>query len=997
MALTKISTAMWNSVPHHDTHDFNVDDVLYVDVSANRVGIGTTSPTVKLEINPSSGDADLILSSNGTQTLRLDQNSIRTTTTNNLTLFTNGNSNQLMLHSGGNVGIGVSPVRKLDVDSGTSSDIVRFGNDSGSMTFGQTTSLTSLDLATSNAYRIRQGASTPFYINTSGNVGIGTTNPSATLDVEGSAHIGPSGYQSYFTNSVGNNSAIITSSTGNMELRGTSTDYYHLFLKQGGNVGIGTNNPTNGKLQIDSTTNQISIETGTAGNGRLHIGHFSNGTFIGTYGDDGGVADVIRFGTHSGDERMRITSGGTIEIPNQNAINEIQFTGSQYTNIYSQSTAGFDIGTNSVSGTSYLRLLTEGVERMRINSSGNVTANVDMRAPIFYDSDNTGYYGNFADRSIINSLQLGNASSDTTNLKLDVQGNMAIRGTNGLYYGVTTNNYGSWTTRMYANGSTQYFNAQQFIFDNQGYGSTTFATINANGIYAPIFYDSNDTSYYINPNGGSNVKANFTIQDNGSSSPLLDIQADDAGPWAIRLYRDDLGTGPQVYASNANEWYFNHTVAAGTTIRANGDARAPIFYDSDNTGYYVNPQSFSNLGSIKLNEVISSSDVGDARIGRNYAYNTLELKGYGAEMMIGAGNTALHINYRYCNNTANTSQTPQDWYWKAGTSTTYSNHYWGNGYGLSSLRAPIFYDHDNTSYYVDPNGTSNINYLNGNGKQIFNTTDTYLRINQSNAFSNGIWLGSSNILQGSDKYIAAGSNGGTTTSRVYIYGGTYNGSNIIKIDGSNGRIETVADSMRAPIFYDSDNTAYYMNYYGGGALRGNFEFAANTTSTSYQYASIELRESNFTANGTATPPFISFHWGGVVASSIAIESSGRIAIRNNPGTGYENFIAATISATGDVIAYSSSDERLKDNQKNIDNALEKVESLNGIEFDWNNKQDTFTGHDVGVIAQEVEKVLPEIVNTRDTGYKAVKYEKLVPLLIEAIKELSEKVKILENK
>ena len=865
MALTKISTAMWNSVPHHDTHDFNVDDVLYVDVSANKVGIGTTSPTVKLEINPSSGDADLILSSNGTQTLRLDQNSIRTTTTNNLTLFTNGNSNQLMLHSGGNVGIGVSPVRKLDVDSGTSSDIVRFGNDSGSMTFGQTTSLTSLDLATSNAYRIRQGASTPFYINTSGNVGIGTTNPSATLDVEGSAHIGPSGYQSYFTNSVGNNSAIITSSTGNMELRGTSTDYYHLFLKQGGNVGIGTDNPTNGKLQIDSTTNQISIETGTAGDGRLHIGHFSNGTFIGTYGDDGGVADVIRFGTHSGDERMRITSGGTIEIPNQNAINEIQFTGSQYTNIYSQSTAGFDIGTNSVSGTSYLRLLTEGVERMRINSSGNVTANVDMRAPIFYDSDNTGYYGNFADRSIINSLQLGNASSDTTNLKLDVQGNMAIRGTNGLYYGVTTNNYGSWTTRMYANGSTQYFNAQQFIFDNQGYGSTTFATINANGIYAPIFYDSNDTSYYINPNGGSNVKANFTIQDNGSSSPLLDIQADDAGPWAIRLYRDDLGTGPQVYASNANEWYFNHTVAAGTTIRANGDARAPIFYDSDNTGYYVNPaststlssldiksvqrwyrsgnnahqrvdarldgtdqarmhwygkndadstvnfkhawydggsyinvtaasdfvyfqetsgtvsvqadgsmrapifydsnnttaylnpQSFSNLGSIKLNEVISSSDVGDARIGRNYAYNTLELKGYGAEMMIGAGNTALHINYRYCNNTANTSQTPQDWYWKAGTSTTYSNHYWGNGYGLSSLRAPIFYDHNNTSYYVDPASTSNLNTVSHNGLSMTDGT----AIDQLKTYTVSLQLATS--------WIDTGINGSDLSSGVYIF------------------------------------------------------------------------------------------------------------------------------------------------------------------------------------------------------------------------------------
>ena len=105
----------------------------------------------------------------------------------------------------------------------------------------------------------------------------------------------------------------------------------------------------------------------------------------------------------------------------------------------------------------------------------------------------------------------------------------------------------------------------------------------------------------------------------------------------------------------------------------------------------------------------------------------------------------------------------------------------------------------------------------------------------------------------------------------------------------------------------------------------------------------------------------------------------------------------TLNVYGDVTAYYSSDERLKDNKKNIENALEKVESLNGVEFDWNDKQDVYEGHDIGVIAQEVEKIAPEIVNTRDNGYKAVKYEKLVPLLIEAIKELSNEIKELKNK
>ena len=107
--------------------------------------------------------------------------------------------------------------------------------------------------------------------------------------------------------------------------------------------------------------------------------------------------------------------------------------------------------------------------------------------------------------------------------------------------------------------------------------------------------------------------------------------------------------------------------------------------------------------------------------------------------------------------------------------------------------------------------------------------------------------------------------------------------------------------------------------------------------------------------------------------------------------------AGNLSATADVIAFASSDKRLKDNLKPIENSLEKVSKLSGYEFDWNDKQDTYQGHDVGVIAQEVEEVLPEVVTTRDSGYKAVKYEKLVPLLIESIKELKEEVNGLKSK
>jgi len=100
-----------------------------------------------------------------------------------------------------------------------------------------------------------------------------------------------------------------------------------------------------------------------------------------------------------------------------------------------------------------------------------------------------------------------------------------------------------------------------------------------------------------------------------------------------------------------------------------------------------------------------------------------------------------------------------------------------------------------------------------------------------------------------------------------------------------------------------------------------------------------------------------------------------------------------IDASNDIVAYSTSDVRLKDNIKSIDKALDKVNKIQGIEFDWKEFERIHgnKGHDVGVIAQEVEKVIPEVVTTRDNGYKAVKYEKIVPLLIEAIKDLSKQV------
>ena len=107
-------------------------------------------------------------------------------------------------------------------------------------------------------------------------------------------------------------------------------------------------------------------------------------------------------------------------------------------------------------------------------------------------------------------------------------------------------------------------------------------------------------------------------------------------------------------------------------------------------------------------------------------------------------------------------------------------------------------------------------------------------------------------------------------------------------------------------------------------------------------------------------------------------------------------ITGILSVTDDITAFWSSDYRLKDNIESISDPLAKVLNLSGNTFDWNEKSNK-SGHDVGVIAQEVLEVLPEAVIERDNGYLAVDYHKIIPLLVESIKELSSKVEYLEQK
>ena len=105
--------------------------------------------------------------------------------------------------------------------------------------------------------------------------------------------------------------------------------------------------------------------------------------------------------------------------------------------------------------------------------------------------------------------------------------------------------------------------------------------------------------------------------------------------------------------------------------------------------------------------------------------------------------------------------------------------------------------------------------------------------------------------------------------------------------------------------------------------------------------------------------------------------------------GYVTVYGGINAFGGDVIAFFTSDKKYKDNIQTIESPLEKVNKLSGINFTWTDDS-PYSGEDIGVLAQEVEKVIPSAVTTRPNGTKAVRYEKIIPLLIEAIKELNTK-------
>lgn len=137
----------------------------------------------------------------------------------------------------------------------------------------------------------------------------------------------------------------------------------------------------------------------------------------------------------------------------------------------------------------------------------------------------------------------------------------------------------------------------------------------------------------------------------------------------------------------------------------------------------------------------------------------------------------------------------------------------------------------------------------------------------------------------------------------------------------------------------------------------------------------------------------------VIGTSVVGLGSNTVSI-GTPNTTLTR-VYGNLYATGEVTAYQTSDTRLKENVTNVSNSLRILDTLRPVTYNWNDvaKQINPTktdDEDVGLIAQELEEVLPNLVHTMDNGYKSIDYIKLIPYLIGAIKELKKEINLLNN-
>jgi len=820
-------------------------------------------------------------------------------------------------------------------------------------------------------------SATPYYtLNNSGNFGIGTTSPAAKLDIAGSTAStqqvilarfqGDTNFQlSAFTGNTGTNSSGNETARFGVAYNGNGSNNFSagLSFMRGSGTADGSLAIITNAVEKVRITSAGGISFGASGTAYGTSGYIlkSNGDAAPTWIDPatitvGSATDTTKLplagGTMTGN--ILFSDSGTTKRGIQGTVgaNDFWFVGGGAT----ASNSGFmEIATGDDAqgaGTA------EPIYVSQYGPNDPLTGTLVRRGSLLDASGNTNFPGNLGigTTSPRNNLEVGNI---TTNQTVRI---------GGVYGGPTTGYTGVGQETL----------RHQLVFsgwrdvqtDTIGSKIVSISYTNYNGAAAPAswaYVQKTDLAFFTQidtPSSTDNTTERLRITANGG------IAFGGAS---------NYGTSGYILKSNgdaAPTWIDPSGLAAGTAIYSRA------LQQSDGTGFLTptDPRSASgsrtaDLGPNKYKYGLFSEFKASSTFGSTGNYSGLITYANYDSTSASSGDPSYQLLF---SPTAVNSTQPPRLQLRAGIDTA-----WGKWSDILHSS-----NHAATNTWT-PNVTGGVrSFANGTF-----TKDSGL---------NNSWDAQVYSSEGYASRVFCGFRLGDTTSNIMVglnSDPTYNAS-YVSIDYAwyavpGGKIyiyESGNQALAVSGTYTVDD--YFLIAYDGTTVR----YYINDTlvrSTARAISGLLYLDSSFY---TLTGSIQAVSFGSL--SHSPYNASGNFRF-NSLGVGTEPPVSASASGTAgeirasnEITAYYTSDIKLKENIKQIENPIAMIDQIRGVYFDWTDEHITSRGgedgyfvrkHDIGVIAQEVEAILPEIVATRDNGFKAVKYEKIVPLLIEAIK------------